>query len=402
MIFRRVCAAILVACTLCSTIPASAELLGDIQLHGFASQGYLKSTTYNYLADSTMDGSSEIQEYAFNLSTQVNDDLRVGMQVFARDLGPLGNNELELDWAFGDYRWSDRLGFRIGRVKAPYGLYNETRDFDAVRTFVNLPAPVYNSELRDYFVGLNGLGIYGNVSAGAAGDFDYQAQYGNVQLDPDGGIAFFFNNSGVMTFQKGESNHAANAQFVWNTPVDGLRLGSTWNWFDFDSQVQLAFFLAGSLPPGTSLQQTYTTRNTRYFVQSAEYVVADFVFAAEYQRWLGDVLNPIMGGFSANSDAFYVSGSYRANEWLEAGAYYGEATSDVDENTSNPEHRGYMKDLALALRFDVTPNMIFKVEQHFVDGTYHNMGSINSEATAASWDGDGKWNYFASRVTFVF
>ena len=42
------------------------------------------------------------------------------------------------DWFDLDYRWKDWLGLRAGRVKLPYGLYNDTSDIDAARVLTGL------------------------------------------------------------------------------------------------------------------------------------------------------------------------------------------------------------------------------------------------------------------------
>jgi len=41
----------------------------------------------------------------FNISPI--DKLRVGIQLFSRDIGDTDNNRIDLDWAFADYRWRD-------------------------------------------------------------------------------------------------------------------------------------------------------------------------------------------------------------------------------------------------------------------------------------------------------
>ena len=85
------------------------------------------------------------------------------MQLFSRDLGDAANNKINLDWAYADYRQWDWLGLRIGRVKLPIGLYNETRDMDMLRTCIVLPQGIYNELERDNLIALNGMGLYGHV-----------------------------------------------------------------------------------------------------------------------------------------------------------------------------------------------------------------------------------------------
>ena len=129
----------LVALTLLAG-PAQAQ--EEVEIHGFVSQGYLKGTGNNYLAK-TKHGTWEFAEIGINFGTNVSDEMRVGLQLFARDLGDLGNFNFEFDWGFADYTWLDEMSFRMGRIKMPYGLYGEYRDLDMVRPGVLMPQSVY-------------------------------------------------------------------------------------------------------------------------------------------------------------------------------------------------------------------------------------------------------------------
>ena len=80
-----------------SPLPAVAQGLSDeIQVHGLVSQGYMRSTDNNYLAN-TADGTFEFNEAIVNFSTQVSENLRVGLQLLSRDLGKEGNNSVTPD-----------------------------------------------------------------------------------------------------------------------------------------------------------------------------------------------------------------------------------------------------------------------------------------------------------------
>ena len=90
----------------------SAKAQDPVQIHGFLSQGYLKSSANNYLAD-TEDGTFQFNEFGINFTTDLADGLHMGMQLFARDLGSLGNDDVIIDWAYADYFYKSWLGIRI-------------------------------------------------------------------------------------------------------------------------------------------------------------------------------------------------------------------------------------------------------------------------------------------------
>lgn len=79
-----------------------------LEVHAFVSQGFLVTSDNNYLAKSSS-GSFELTEVGINFTKPLADDLRVGIQLFARDLGPIGNYDAQLDWFYIDYRWAAPL-----------------------------------------------------------------------------------------------------------------------------------------------------------------------------------------------------------------------------------------------------------------------------------------------------
>src|SRR6266478_6108293 len=159
---------------------AAAELslpaeLGQLQVHGFISQGFLYTTDNNYLANSSR-GSFEFTELGLNFSLQPMDRLSLGLQIFSHDLGPIGDYRATLDWYSVDYHWQDWLGIRAGRVKLPFGLYNDSSDIDAARTAILLPQSIYPAQNRDFLLAQTGFELYGYRGLGAAGGLDYRME----------------------------------------------------------------------------------------------------------------------------------------------------------------------------------------------------------------------------------
>jgi hypothetical protein len=84
----------------------------DVQIHGFASQGFVYTNDNNWLTMNTSQGSAAFTDFGVNVSTNVTDRLRVGAQLYDRNLGQLGQYHPSLDWAVVDYR------FKVGSVFA--------------------------------------------------------------------------------------------------------------------------------------------------------------------------------------------------------------------------------------------------------------------------------------------
>ncbi|MBF0099759.1 MAG: hypothetical protein HQK77_02515, partial [Desulfobacterales bacterium] len=162
------------------------EMEDQVAIYGFASQGYMKTTTNNYLVDSE-EGSYQLREMVITFSSQIASNFRVGAQFAAVDVGTVGNNEPVLDWAYGDYRFNEYVGFRAGRTKASLGLYNETKDIDAVRNSIFLPNAVYHPLLRDSLLSFDNIALYGDFPIhDYLGSFSYQFSSGTTSLAKDG------------------------------------------------------------------------------------------------------------------------------------------------------------------------------------------------------------------------
>jgi len=433
------------ALALCVTLAPTTTLAQDVAIHGFASQGYLRSSDNNFLGGNTADGSAEYQEFAFNISSNIEDNLRVGVQFFARDLGPLGNNEIELDWAFGDYRWQDELGFRVGRFKMPYGFYNETADFDAARTAILMPTGVYDQRFRDLLVAVNGIQTYGrvNVIPGMSGGLDYTAFYGTTGMPADGSVDRTFDaeyNSlpnpamgGLSTgtnLQSASVNSVAGGSLQWETPLEGLRLGGSI--VNYDVEFNFAFndpMLSGLYQAfGGPSTLNFSTQNTNFSVFGAEYTWGDFVFAAERSIWKGtfnsnapsivaqvdaNLLDsnvppgmatvdiPLeIGSDKVNYSSWYTQGSYRVNDWFEVGSYYSIYYSNGDRTKDSPND--YQQDISISTRFDISYAMTFKLEAHFIEGYGQILSDLNPTLMSDRSELSDSWTMFAAKTSFVF
>ncbi len=153
-----------------SASPAPAQSLDDlsIQIHGFATQSFVLSARNNWNTLDTSDGSAAWTEAVVNITAQPESRLRIGVQARYLLLGTL-NNAVALDWADADYKVDERFGVRVGKVKTPAGLLNETQDVDPGHLWVLLPSSIYaiasrNSVLSHY----GGVG-YGSLPLGSSG-----------------------------------------------------------------------------------------------------------------------------------------------------------------------------------------------------------------------------------------
>lgn len=379
----------------------------DLEIHGFASTGYLKSTENNFLVLSK-EGSFEFNEAGLNVTTSLTDTIRVGMQLFARDQGDIGNNAVKLDWAFLDYQWKEALGVRLGKIKMPIGLYNETRDYDMLRTSILLPMSVYNENMRESAVSYRGGGPYGTLSLGPGGRLGYDAFGGTLEIPTDGGLAKIIEGSGDsrMTLTSAEIDYVVGGRIRWHTPLPGLMLGATWYQLDLTYNTQLA-----SLPVDLEIESP----EMRLGFLSARYSLGDLTATAEYCRLKADLTttmdmssldqpNPEPVEATQDAEGYYGLLAYRLTDWFEAGVYYSVYYPDRDDREGDnqvaagkPDFIAWQKDLAFSARFDLTDFWLVKLEVHVMDGVAQCMAVDNPDG----FD-EQNWTLFAVKTTFNF
>src|SRR5882724_233482 len=354
-----VCSILLMSSALLAAPRALAASIGSgdeglaLEVHGFASQGFIFTLGNDYLADRTTKGSFEFSEIGINFTTDLTDSLRMGVQLFAQDLGPTGNYNAKADWFFIDYRWRDWLGLRAGRLKIPYGLHNEIQDIDSARVPVLLPQSVYPLQGREILFAQTGAELYGFLRSRSLGALDYRAFAGTIFLDRNNltppGAAF------DLDFKV---PYVVGGRILWETPLDGLRLGGS---------IETARLDTTAFVPG--IDPIKIKSHSLLWVGSAEYSIGDLVLTAEYARPSSSQSsnNPAASPpLDATSERGYLMASYRVAPWLQPGAYYSVLFPDIHHREGR-ENRQY--DVAGTLRFDINTHWLVKLEGHYMAGT---------------------------------
>lgn len=326
--------------------------LGGVDIHGFISQGYLKSDANNFMAESSK-GTTQFNEAGINFSTDVTEKLRIGLQFLARDLGSIGNNEVLLDWAIADYRWRDYLGLRIGNIKFQHGLYNETRDIDMLRTFVFLPQSVYNESWRESTASIQGAGLYGDFGIGVLGSMNYGAQYGTLSMPADKGPARLLEDQwtlrfvpdpaptavggtkNVLTGESGRIIHGVDYDVTsidvkdaytgllhWQTPIDGLLLGaSLWGYkFSSDGTTTYSADMIDALLAAGTYEQAFQTIMQQMGITDPNSLtpaqIAQINTMIEQGYNAGTIEVPNLNPFNSTQQTYNTQYEVEANSWV--------------------------------------------------------------------------------------
>jgi hypothetical protein len=379
LLLAAVCATGISVCT--------AQSLDDlnIQIHGYATQGFIYTNHNNWNSMQTGDGSPAWTEAVFNVTSQPTPKLRVGAQLRYFMMGSIYGNAITLDWASADYKVNDKLGFRFGKVKTPNGLFNDIQDVDPAYIWSLLPQSMYPITSRTSILAHYGAVVYGKLPMGSKiGKLEYQIYYGERVLPAGDGFFVSIRESGA-NMPNGLSGPTSGGTLRWHTPVNGLMLGVAW-----DRENMTGAFEVPGVFTGKNIDSPF---KIPFFFGKYEH--DRFMFASEYSRVpanhktvvTSDIIPqaPPVGAVLENEidhRQWYAMSSYRLTNKLNAGAYYSSyfdlkapfATAWDPANHPDFSISRYQKDWDLSARYDFTPNLYLKGEQHFIDGT--NLGYL--------------------------
>jgi hypothetical protein len=393
--------------------PAHAIDLGfrDFQMHGFASQGYTYTSGNDFFGNSQDDGSLEFTELGLNVLGHPLPNLLFAVQGLYRDTGGSDEGDFRLDYANFDLTLPVRddltFGIRAGRVKNPFGLYNEARDALWTRPSVLLPQSIYfdAAGLRSAELSSDGGMLYGRY---AFGDHALTAEF--LVSDPKVNTIVDFlagvpNELGTLS---GRPLFIGRAGYEWQE--GRFRLLFTAVDFDHDFEPSSSAALPG---------------NVKLFAPfvSAQLNLEDWSFTAEYLRTgirrtgIFPVLppDPVARKFFLDNTAesYYLQAQYRFAPRWSAIARYDALFANSDDHdgsatargTGLPRYRFYAKDLTFGLRWEFLDDWLVAAEYHNVDGIAWlspiDNPDLNNPARVRETN-DGHWDLFALMFSYRF
>jgi hypothetical protein len=358
----------MIACLLATPVARLAAVdMGGVAIHGSLSGTAAYSDQYNYYGSTDNKVDVIQKELTVNGAYRFENGLRTSAQIYAYELD--GYQALTLDFANLDYSFRQEFGVRAGRNKLPLGFYNEVQDLDQVRTFASLPLSFYPRAARALGASLDGVTLYGNINLKPAGNLDYQL-YAGVNGPLDSSLPLM---QGIGATEL-KPHEVVGGSLVWNTMVDGLRLGYSCKYLPNIDMVR-----------GIPIEVKSIAH-----VLSAEYTWGKWVAATEFKRSIGRSYVPAFGASStSHQDDWYAQLTYQATDKLGLGAYYGR---------SFMENKGVDNDIAIAASYALQPWWLVKAELHAIEGIA-NLGIAGDSNPGAT---DKTWNYFVVKTTLSF
>lgn len=349
--FRRIPLIVLI-CIYTSSLWAQG--LTNIAVHGFVTQGFLFSSNNNYLTMKSSDGSAQWTDGAVSVSDSLTDKFRVGIQLHMYQLGDLGGENVQIDWASADYRLNDYLGFRGGKVKTVMGLFNDSQDVDAIFLWILLPQCDYPVDNKGFFLAHVGGEVYGGLSMDRrVGKLEYRGFAGQNTVDLHGGFVKQAADGGLV-FTKAPSGEIYGGDLRWDAPLRGLTLGSSVNMQALDGKAPFG---------GVHVAPAFMA------VEYAQFEKGRFYFAWEHMRFpLNTIVSigPEAIDVPQDQHSWFVMGSYRPLKRLQVGSYY---SHYVNKSLDTSLAANYSKDSVLSGRYDFNAYFYGKIEGHFLHGT---------------------------------
>jgi len=343
--------------------PAADFDKSNFQAHGTFAQGGLLSSHNDYLTAPTSAGTLQWTDGILNAGVSLTDQFRVGIQLHSYRLGSFGKFKVEVDWAYGEYRFKEWIGVRAGKVKTRLGLFNDTQDIDTLHLWALLPQGVYPADNRSWTLAHTGGDVFGAIKLPwDAGRVSYQGYFGRRVVDSNGGYFRLATDEGFAV-KSGASGLLYGGDLRWHTPLHGLTAGGSVGLAGINAQVALP-----QIPYPLDIQSTSDTSTALY----GEFERGKFYAAGEFRRRIWNMSLTGLPTLLLSSDmrAWYVMGAYRVHRNVQVGTYYSHLYSPnyvvtrllpfVFGNASS--------DWVVATRFDPNPHVYLKLEGHYIDG----------------------------------
>lgn len=144
----------LAALAILTTAPAFGQEETPWQFHGFVGQRLTLTDHNNFFGRTEKRLSTDVAELGINGSWQAHPAWLLSAQAISRRAGDSETGKIGFDYAFVGWTpiYDDdcRLNVKLGRIKVPYGLMNESRDTPGTRSGIVPPQGIYLDALRAF------------------------------------------------------------------------------------------------------------------------------------------------------------------------------------------------------------------------------------------------------------
>lgn len=320
------------------------ELSERLTLHGFGQTGYVRTNANRYHGASLHDA-DQYDELALLLVANLSE--RSNAWILAHDV----NGNVEVDWAFVDYQIPRGPTLRLGQIKLPMGIYNETRDMAYTRPS-SLKPLLYEEAAEIIDEAYRGIGAVYEHDVGA-GRLSWDAYAGQLEESGLGEHRYRDLLGGRVTYQ---------------TPMDGLRAMVSVN---RTAALQVASGRSGAFATWTG---------------SVDYSRDRFDLKAEYGT---------KTGFGTTGVAWYGQAAYTIAQRWTPFVRFDVLTTDRTRKHLPSFHQ---ESVVLGLGYRLNDYVAFRVETHRNEG----YALAVAAREIAEGQGTADWRMTTLSISFIF
>lgn len=359
--------------------------MDTFQVHGFLSQALIITDDNDFFGPSSQGaGSFKYTEAGLNASLRPHQDILIAAQLLSRRAGGSGSDaHPELDYGLIDYQMiSDQqrtFGIQLGRIKNPFGFYNQTRDVAFTRPSILLPQSIYFDRTRSLGLSGDGVTLYHDEKL-VNGTIRSQVGFGRARIEND-----VERTLGLDSFP-GSLKPGSSAIGQIRYEHDGGRIITAIS----AAKANAEYSSDGHRPGDGSFQ-------FQPLIFSLQYNQELWTLTAEYAtRHLKLSEFDSVANSSTRGESWYLQFTRRFNnnwQWL---VRYDSLVNNRNDrsgktfeaNGFGPAHSQFADDLTFGLQWTPHPQVMIASEYHHVDGTgwWPNQGTDDAVETSRRWN----------------
>ncbi|CAH1197938.1 conserved exported hypothetical protein [Candidatus Nitrotoga sp. BS] len=370
----------------------------NLQIHGFASQAFISTSDNDFFGNTDGNGNFGFTEVGLNALAQPLPKLQLSVQVLSRRAGNGNSGEPRLDFGFADYRLfsrdTDQFGIRVGRLKNPFGFYNDTRDVAFTRPSILLPQSIYFDRTRNLGLSGDAVHLYGESSHKSLGSLSVQfGVFRPLVGDKDTELSLLGGDrAGNLTKKLSYIGRG-----IYETNNKQIRLALSGIWLDVGYDPAANDPLASGNVQFTPVFFSAQYNGERWSLTS-EYAIRHF----KYKNFN----HPGFDSLDFTGESYYFQSAYRFTpKWEGVLRYDALFTDRADRSgqqyfaaSGRPAYSRFAKDITVGLRWNVTPAFMLRTEYHNVNGT----AWLSTLENPSPSDTRQHWDLFAVQASYRF
>ncbi len=368
---------------------------GKVQVKGFLTQGFFHSSGNNVYGHSDDSIASGLTEIGLNLTYKPLDNLTFMVQGLYKRAGQVDDGSFHVDHGLAELilfnNGQTQGGLRMGRVKSPFGLYNETRDVAFTHPTILLPMGLYFDRSRTIFLSADGGQVFIKHNDDL-GQLHVRFFYGMPISDNNEAIDAFLSFS---TRGKVITRPSFITQLRYDTNDDSTALALTYANTELKYRPSVNDFLNAG------------TFSVSPFVISARHTFDDLTLTAEYSlRW--NQISHLGGVYRARkfiSENYYLEASYRLLPELQATIRYDVNHQDIKDRSGErarkaglPSHLSFSNSWVFGLQWNINSAWMIRGDYYLNHGTSWLAQADNPNKNLTVQD----WTLFALQLSYKF